>query len=399
MKGDRMSTAESFDFQIRTKTKFGKDIFKDLPNIISDMGYKSIGIVIDSAVYRNDKVKAVIKECSDRFNSILHLYKLKGEPTYDYLDEAKKEFIEKGKSKVDCFIGIGGGSCMDFAKGLATLANNDGPAIKYRGFPTDINPSVPVIAIPTTSGTGSELAYNAVFVETKEKKKLGINTENNYPVLAILDPALTTSCQKSVTVSSGLDALVHTLESFVSKKANAMSRFYSKEAFGLIINNLKEVVDHPESIEARSAMMLGAYLAMAALSNSSSGPTGAMSYLLGAQHDVAHGIAGGVFIGKITRINHNNGYYGYAQLYDKIKGNNSGNDLSDKQKSEAVVKKIEDLLEKLEVPKHLNVFGVKDKDYDNFYKHATEIYKGAFDFNPVAISKNDIEKMLKDMIS
>ncbi|NQT32513.1 MAG: iron-containing alcohol dehydrogenase, partial [Candidatus Omnitrophica bacterium] len=286
-----MFTKDLFSFQKKTETKFGEGIFKDLPKMIDGLGYKKVGIIIDPAVYRKKEVKAVVDVMSDRFETIVHEYKLKGEPSYAYLDEAKSEFVKDGHSKVDCFVGIGGGSCMDFAKGLATLVNNEGDAIEYRGFPIDINASLPAIAVPTTSGTGSELAYNAVFVETNEKKKLGINTESNYPVLAILDPELTVSCPRGVTISSGLDALVHTLESFVSKKANDMSRLCSRKAFKLIFNNLAKVVDNPTDIKARARMMKGACWAMIALSNSSSGPTGAMSYLLGAQYDVLHGIA------------------------------------------------------------------------------------------------------------
>lgn len=388
----------SFIFQMKTKTMFGQGVFKQLPELVREMGFKRTGVIIDPAVYKNRNVKKVLQNLSMHNKVTIHVYGLKGEPTYEYLDKIEGVFKKGNKCVVDCFIGIGGGSVMDFAKGLATLAKNSGPAIKYRGFPVGIKPSVPVIAVPTTSGTGSEVVYNAVFVDTSEKKKLGINTENNYPVLSLLDPELTLSCPKSVTVSSGLDALVHTLESFVCVKATPISRFYAKEAFNLIINNLLKVVNNPGDIEVRSRMMFGAYWAMVSLSNSSSGPTGAMSYLLGATYNVPHGIAGGVFIGKITRINQDSGYYDYADLYDAIDKARKSLLLSRKQKSEMVVKKIEKLIEKLDVPKHLSVFGVTEKDYKLFYDHATNIYKGAFALNPVKISNDRIEKMLKAII-
>lgn len=386
-----------FTFQLKTKAMFGKGVFSQLPHVVENMGFKRTGIVIDPAVYKNKGVKKVLRDLSKKNKVTVHVYQLKGEPTYEYLDKVKGEFKKGKKSVVDCFVGIGGGSVMDFTKGLATLANNSGPSIKYRGFPTSIKPSVPVIAVPTTSGTGSEVAYNAVFVDTGAKKKLGINTENNYPVLAVLDPELTVSCPRSVTVSSGLDALVHTLESFVCVKATLASRFYAKEAFRLILNNLYKTVKDPKDIKARFNMMLGAYWAMASLSNSSSGPTGAMSYLLGATYDVPHGIAGGVFIGKITRINHDNGYYDYANLYDVIKRERVSN-FSMKRRSEIVVEKIEKLIKKLNVPNHLRGFGVTVADYDLFYDHAVNIYKAAFELNPVKLSKNSIKKMLKEMI-
>ena len=109
------------------------------------------------------------------------------EPTYQHLNEVVTKLKEKN-SKFDCLIAIGGGSAIDHTKGIATLRKNPGSSLKYKGFPKNLNPPIPVVAIPSTTGTGAELAYNAVFIDTKSMIKLGINTKNNYPILSILDP-------------------------------------------------------------------------------------------------------------------------------------------------------------------------------------------------------------------
>ena len=120
-------------------------------------------------------------------------------------------FLDRsGMPVTDCFIGIGGGKRYRFCKGLSTIVVNPGKAVQYKGFPVKINLSLPTIAIPTTAVTGSEVTFNAVFTDNDQKKKLGINTRNNYPALAILDPLFTVNSPMSVTVSSGTDALAHT---------------------------------------------------------------------------------------------------------------------------------------------------------------------------------------------
>lgn len=138
---------------------------------------------------------------------------------------------------------------------------NPGKAINYRGFPTDINIPLPVIAIPTTAGTASEVTFNAVFINLEEKKKLGINTTHNFPALAILDPRVLLGCPKGVTLSSGMDALTHALESYVACQSNYLTRIFAREAFKLIFINLPKVLKDSQDIVAWADMQMGAYLA------------------------------------------------------------------------------------------------------------------------------------------
>ena len=145
-------------------------------------------------------------------------------------------------------------------------------------------------------------------------------------------------------------------------------------------------------------MQWGAYLATIALSNSSAGPAGALSYHLGTNYNVPHGIAGGVFLRDITRINHNAGYYNYSQLYSFIP--NADSEIQDEKiQSECVVKAIESLLDQLNVPGRLDAFGVTEIDYDSFYQYSTETIKAAFDFNPVKFDNDKIAIFLKSMMN
>jgi alcohol dehydrogenase len=367
----------SFEFTLKNTVRFGIGLSKNLSFIIKEFGFQKVGFIIDKNLYDNvDFLRDIISDCEKKCELVIvHQYNQKFEPTYQFLDELVKEFTRHGKPRIDCMIGIGGGSAMDSAKGIAVLCKNQGPAKNYKGFPQNINKPLPYIAVPSTAGTGSELVYNASFIDHQAKVKMGIND----------------------AVSSGCDALVHALESFVSVKANHITRIFSKQAFELIINTLPVLIYDLKNLQLWAKMQWGAYLAMVGLSNTSSGPAGALSYCLGTNFNVPHGIAGAAFIGKITRLNHELGYYGYSELFPHI--NHFDSNITDQKiQSEIVVKVIEDFLDALEIPHDLTGFGVSPEDYSLLYNFATETVAGAFDFNPIKYDNDTISKLIKEML-
>ena len=389
----------SFEFTLKNTVRFGIGLSKDLPSIIKEFGFKKVGFIIDKNLYdKIDFLGDIISGCEKICELVLvHQYNQKFEPTYQFLDELVKEFRGHGKSRVDCMIGIGGGSVMDSAKGMSVLCKNQRAAIDYKGFPENINKPLPVIEVPSTAGTGSELVYNASFIDHKAKIKMGINDVDNWPILAILDPLIVSSAPRHVAVSSGCDALVHALESFVSVKANPITRIFSKQAFELIIKTLPVLVSDLKNLQLWAKMQWGAYLAMVGLSNTSSGPAGALSYCLGTNFNIPHGIAGAVFIGKTTRLNHELGYYGYSELFPYISQFDS-NVMDAKSQSDIVVKVIEDLITELEIPHDLIGLGVSPEDYPLLYNFATETAAGAFGFNPIRYNNQTISKLIKEML-
>lgn len=384
------------DFLFNSNMKYGIGEFQKFPDYLKEMSFSNIAVVADKAVAGHDYVKAVLSECGKTFKKCeVLIYDLKGEPTYDYLDECAR--IMRKYKDLDVIVGIGGGSVIDLAKGIATLMTNNGHGLNYRGFPKDINKPLPVVAIPTTAGTGSDATYNAVFTDLKAEKKLGINTTMNFPVLSILDPKLIASCPKHVVASSGMDALTHTLESFVSKKATLISRMFSIEAARLLFINLEKVLDYPEDLEIKGNLQLGAYLAGVALINSSSGPAGALSYLLGTWYKVPHGIAGAVFLPHIHRFNFEKGYYDYSILYDAITLDQQDNN-SEKEKAYYITEKVFSLNKKLGIKEKLSSYGVEKEALKRFEEGALTTLKAAFDFNPVEMKENHIRKILLDLI-
>ncbi len=386
-----------FDFNLKTNAKFGTEKALHLAQYLKELSLSKPGIIIDDGIAGLEYPRKILSALENDPNLIIKIwvYDLRHEPDYDSLDRIKMMFLDaSGKPVTDCFVGIGGGSVIDFAKGLSTVVVNPGKSVQYKGFPMDIHPSLPTIAIPTTAGTGSEVTYNAVFTDNDQKKKLGINTRNNYPALAILDPLFMVNSPMSVTVSSGMDALVHTLESYAAVKSNPMNRIFAREAFFMIFNNLFLVKDNPGDWNVRAKIQYGAYLAGISLINSGSGPSGALSYPLGVHFKVPHGMAGAVFIPHIIRHNVQAGY-DYSELYDLIDG--VDHSISKMSKNEQFAEKMFSLCKKLEVPETLSGFGVNTSTVNRLLAEIDAL-ELAFAQNPVPFKVEDGKRLIRSMI-
>jgi alcohol dehydrogenase class IV len=387
----------AFEFHLRTNLVFGAGSALELAKTLHGMQRHRIGLVVDPAVASSDYVQRILGGFRDHpFEDVMTwVYDIRGEPDYDSLDRVIGTFRDPvGVAKVDCFVGIGGGSVLDFAKGLSTLATNPGPAIQYRGFPSGLHPSLPVIAIPTTAGTGSEVTYNAVFIDQREKRKLGINSLQNFPALAILDPTLITPCPPAVLVSSGIDSLVHAVESFASRRSNPLTRIFARAAISRTYPALVRVLDERGDLDLLSDLQLGAYLAGISLMNSGSGPAGALSYPLGVHFRVPHGLAGGIFLTRLVEHNVARGF-DYSDLYNAICEEEKA--LPRERKNGNFIELLEALSRKLGIPRDLGVLGVNRGNVPPLLQDIEKL-GGAFDQNPVEFTIEDGKKMVLAMI-
>lgn len=379
-------------FVFKTELLIGNEIAQDLPKHLGDNSWSNIGVVVDKGVYENNNyVSELVTLLEQQMNQVILLINEMPEPTYDYLDEVKGKFEE---GELECFIGIGGGSTMDLAKGLATLNTNKKNAIYYRGFGKVTKRPLPVIAIPTTAGSGSEVTPYAVFIDTDENWKFGINSEFNYPKLSFLDPNVLDSCPDSVFASSGMDAMTHTLESFVAKNATELSRIFSYKAFKLLYENLVQISEGNKSIQVKTDLLVGASCAGIALMNSGAGPAGALSYPLGVYFNVPHGIAGSVFLPGVIKYNIDHGYNDYYKLYDLVFKEKS---ISNKKKSYIFAEKITKLSASLGIPTSLQGFGVNSDDDANKIIDNSMQLEAAFDQNPVVFKQDQVVALVNSL--
>ena len=226
----------------------------------------------------------------------------------EFTENPDTRMVERGcsvakQANIDSIIGIGGGSSMDCAKGINFLITNGPPMEKYWGQDKATNPLLPMIAIPTTAGTGSEAQRFALISDAESHVKMACGDIKAKFRIAILDPELTLSQPNAVTAITGYDAIAHAVETYVTKSRNPISDLYSAEAFRLLSKNYQTVLSAPNDLAARTAMQLGAYYAGVAIENSMLGATHACANPLTQKYGTVHGCAIALLLPTVVRFN------------------------------------------------------------------------------------------------
>lgn len=373
---------DSFFFQLDNRLHYGIGWSRRLGEFVKSRGWRHVALAVDEGVADRNPYYGEIRPLIAAETATLEEIRLRGsdEPSYDYLDSLAASI--RALPALDAIIAIGGGSAMDIGKALAALRTNAGPALQYRGFDKVTLAPVPSVLIPSTAGTGSEVTINAVFTDTGERRKLGINGRYLNATYAVLDAEWTMSCPRAVAVSSGMDALVHTLESFMTGNANELTRALNREAFRLLYENLPALVEAPDDKTKRQKLLLGAYLAAAGLFNSGSGIAGALSYPIGVHFKVPHGIAGGIFIASVVEYNVDHGWHDYAELLDVVEPHP---DWDAAAKARRFAEIIRALADKLEVPRTLSRWDITRGNLDHVAGLMLPM-QAAFDQNPIPFS-------------
>lgn len=373
--------SEHFNFQLDNRLLYGVGRSRELPQLIAERGFSRVLVLVDEGVAKHSPYFREIAGLIGQ-HSTVEIEELRGteEPDYDYLDAVASRL--RAETRADLLIGIGGGSVMDIAKAVSVLLTNPGRGIDYRGFDRVQVPGVPTLLIPTTAGTGSEVTINAVFTNKQEMRKLGINGRYMNAEWALLDAEWTLSCPTSAAVSAGMDAVVHSVESFMCRQHNGLTRMFSREAFRLMYENLPCLLENPQDHAARQRLLLGAYLAGAGLFNSGSGIAGAFSYPLGVHFKIPHGICGAVFIASVVEYNVARGYDDYAELTKVVEGSGAPT-------REAAARRFAMLLrglcDRMRVPRYLDEWGVTRANAPEVAKMMLPL-QAAFDQNPVPFS-------------
>jgi alcohol dehydrogenase class IV len=381
---------QALNFSLNTKIIYGVGSIKQLFEIITEEKWSSVGVCIDKTISEIEIFSQILEKLESQ-TDFCNIHKVDiTEPTYEYLDTARKGFEN---SKIDVVIGIGGGSALDVAKGIAVLINNKKPAISYRGFDQMEKPVPPIIGIPTTAGTGSEITPNASFIDNVEKRKLGINGEVVRPTYAILDPELTLSCPLKPTISAGVDAIVHAHDSFISKGNTTISRVFSLEGFRRVYNHLPMVAIEPENIKYRQEVLYGAFFAAVGMIHSGGGATAVLSYPLGVHYGVPHGIAGGIFLPHVVKFNVEHGFDNYTHFYKNIdyKVLNNARD-----KNLLFVDHLSKLWEELNIPNNISQYGYTVEQKQKFIDDSL-MMQGGLDGNPIEFGSNEIESILDQL--
>jgi alcohol dehydrogenase len=268
---------------------------------------------------------------------------------------------------------------MDCAKGINFLLTNGGRMSDYHGYGKATQPMLPMIAIPTTAGTGSEGQSYALISDTESHAKMACGDPKVAFRVALLDPVLTLSQPRSITATSGFDAIAHAVETYVTTKRNPLSELFSLAAWRLLEPNYERVLSQPDNLEARGAMQLGAYYAGVAIENSMLGATHACANPLTARYGTAHGAAIAMLLPAVVRWNEIVSFNEYFWLlgWSSIAGQSSGVPVT-----EALARRLEELAEAGGLRSSLREAGVSQSELPELASEAGEQWTGTFNPRP-----------------
>ena len=291
---------KSFDFQPRTRLIFGAGAIGELGRIARELGLRRTLLVADHGLVASGHVDEAVTPLQQAGIEIVRFHDFEVNPDTRMV-EAGTAFV--ATQNIDSIIGLGGGSSMDCAKGINFLLTNGGRMADYHGYGKATEPMLPMIAIPTTAGTGSEAQTYALISDAETHVKMACGDSKAAFRVALLDPALTLSQPRSITATSGFDAIAHAVETYVTTKRTPVSEIFSREAWALLEHNYERVLTQPDDLEARGAMQLGAFYAGVAIENSMLGATHACANPLTARYGTAHGAAIAMLLPSVVRWN------------------------------------------------------------------------------------------------
>ena len=291
---------DTFEFQLQTRLVFGAGTIERLGELARELGIRRTLLVADQGLVTSGHVDEALAPLRRTGIEVFRFH--------DFEINPDTRMIEAGRAfaaplDVDSIIGLGGGSSLDCAKGINFLLTNGGQMQDYLGYGKASQPMLPMIGIPTTSGTGSEAQTYALISDAQTHDKMACGDPKAAFQVALLDPALTVSQPRSITATSGFDAIAHAVETYVARKRNGLSEVFSREAWILLEGNYERVLAKPDDLEARGAMQLGAYYAGAAIENSMLGATHACANPLTARYGTAHGAAIAMLLPSVVRWN------------------------------------------------------------------------------------------------
>lgn len=278
----------------------GKGAIKEIANEVKNKGFKKCFVCSDPDLIKFN-VTSKVTEILDQNNISYEVYsRIKANPTIENVKEGVDAFKKSG---ADCIVAIGGGSSIDTAKAIGIIANNPefDDVRSLEGVADTKNKCVPIIAVPTTAGTAAEVTINYVITDVEKNRKFVCVDTNDIPLIAVVDPDMMGSMPKGLTAATGMDALTHAIEGYITKGAWEMTDMFHIKAIEIIANSLRDACEN--NLKGREQMALGQYIAGMGFSNVGLGLVHSMAHPLGAFYDTPHGVANAIILPTIMEYN------------------------------------------------------------------------------------------------
>lgn len=366
----------------------GDNSLEKVPLYLINNNYKKILIITDNNLYDIGLLDNLINNLNSCKISFILYKETVSNPTIENVEDA---LLKYKHNECDAIIAFGGGSPIDCAKGVAARLARPKKTIKeLKGYIKVRRKTVPIIAIPTTAGSGSETTIASVISDFKTKEKFAISDMALIPSVAVLDPQLTINLPKRITSTTGMDALTHAVEAYIGRSNTKETKTMAIEAIKLIFNNLEVSYNEPYNIEARMNMLKASHMAGIAFTRAYVGYVHALAHQLGGVYNIQHGLANSILLPHVLE------YYGksvdnkLSKLADETL--DVSKDLSRKEKATLFIEKIKELNRNMNIPNKIKEIKKQDLDLmvDRAYKEANPHYPV-----PKILNRSDLKSLYK----
>ncbi|MFJ3487437.1 iron-containing alcohol dehydrogenase [Pseudomonas sp. NPDC090202] len=374
-------------FKIANKLITGQAAIEQLSAELTRLNVHNPLIVTDAILVKSGTVDLALAQLGGRRYGIFD--QVKPEPEIAIVEDCTRAYREGGH---DGLIGLGGGSAIDIAKGVAAFAGHEGPLAELFGVDQVKRKGPALIAIPTTAGTGSEVTNVAIFSDKQAQLKKGIVSDYLLPDVALVSPVMTLTCPRSVTAASGVDALVHAVESYLSVNASPITDAIALGAIKLIAKALPKAYANPSNLQAREDMATASLMAGMSFGNAGVGAVHALAYPLGGRFNIAHGVSNALLLPYVMEWNKMACVERFRDIAEAMGVRVA--DLSDKDAADLAVKAMAELCAAVDIPTGMRSFNVPEDAIPAMAEEASKIER-LMRNNPRKLTAADIEKIYR----
>ena len=369
----------------------GKGAIQEIAGEVTRRGFRKAFVCSGPTLYKHGVTKKVT-DVLEQAGCPYEVYtNIKENPTIENVQDGVKAYKASG---ADFIVALGGGSPMDTAKAIGIIINN--PEFEdvrsLEGVAPTKNPSVPIIAVPTTAGTASEITINYVITDTEKRRKFVCVDTHDIPIVAVVDPDMLSSMPKGLTAATGMDALTHAIEGYITKSACEMTDMFHLKAIELISSSLRGAVENTP--EGREGMALGQYVAGMGFSNVGLGIVHSMAHALGAVYDTPHGVANAILLPTVMEFNADATGEKYRDIA-KAMGVQGTETMSQEEYRKAAVDAVRKLASDVGIPKDLK--GIA-KEEDVRFLSESAVADACAPGNPKEATLEDIKMLYRKLL-
>lgn len=380
-----MNLLRNFSFELPTRIVYGVDSAGKLPEFLREAEYRNVLIVTDRGI----KESGLLTPLTSDLDEASLLWTI-----FDDVEANPKDYnVQAGAEKareyeVDCIVAVGGGSPIDCAKAVSVVTTHGGRVRDYTDHTKITDKALPLVAIPTTAGTGSEITFGAVITDTDNHVKFTIKHQHIAPKIALVDPKLTITMPPALTAATGMDALTHAIEAYTATVAEPLADAAALYAIELIATHLKTAVFDGRNLEARAGMLLGSVLAGIGFSHSDVAAVHCIAEALGGKYDAPHGVCNAVALPEIMAYNIEACRQRYARV--ALAMGLRSTDIEDGARK--AVDAVQQLAKDVNLP-GFRTLGVQEEDFDELARNSA--LNGSNADNPRLMDEDDYLCILK----